>query len=251
MNLFSKFTLLIGFIFISSCVSHRFLEKSHKIAAADELLKKNAEIKERYQFTFRGHEFVGFPNVYSPLIFPGASKQSDLPIAPGESFLEIGSGTGVFAVSAAMNGAQRVVATDINPDAVANTLENARLHNVQDRMSVYLGDMFKPLSPEDQFDVIFFNIPFCHRNVRDKSLTMLGKSLFDPNHDILYRYLKESIPHLKPNGRLLLGYSTTHGDVPLMQAWAKELLWDVKLLNKDGDEKTDFITVELYELSRK
>jgi hypothetical protein len=46
---------------------------------------------------------------------------------------------------------------------------------------------------------------------------------------------------------MLLGYSTTHGDIDLMYKWAKEYGWNVTLINKTGDENKDFITVELYE----
>lgn len=217
---------------------------------ADALLQKNAEIKERYSFNYRGLEFIGFPNVYSPVIFPGASKQSELHVQPGESFLEIGSGTGIFSVLAALNGADMVVATDINLDAVANTRENASLHKVADKVSAFHGDMFEPLDRNDIFDVIFFNIPFCHRNKKD-TVSMLSKSLFDPEHDLLHRFFREGQKHLKSTGRMLLGYSTTHGDIALMHRWAKQYGWDVKMLSKDGDESKDFITVELYEFRKR
>lgn len=240
----------LAFLCLSSCTAHRFAEKTDKLIAADALLQKNADIKERYPFSFRGYEFVGFPNVYSPIIFPGASKQSDLHVREGESFLEIGSGTGIFAVMAAKNGAGRVVATDINPDAVANSKENARLHNVADKVTVLQGDMFEPLQDSDEFDVIFFNIPFCHRK-KDDVKSMLSKSLYDPEHDLLYRFLRDGKKYIKPTGRLLLGYSTTHGDVALMHHWAQEQGLDVKMLSKDGDEAKDFITVELYEFRKR
>ena len=242
--------LPIILLLLSSCVSPRFIEKADKIMGADALMQKNSEIKERYTFSFRGLEFVGFPNVYSPVIFPGASKQSELHTHEGESFLEIGSGTGIFSVLAALNGADRVVATDINPDAVANTKENAHLHKVADKLTTLLGDMFEPLAKNDVFDVIFFNIPFCHRNKKETA-SMLSKSLFDPEHDLLHRFFKEGQKHLKPTGRMLLGYSTTHGDITLMHRWAEQYGWDVKMLSKDGDESKDFITVELYEFRRR
>ena len=151
---------------------------------------------------------------------------------------------------AALNGASKVVATDINPDAVANTEENARLHRVADKLRVFQGDMFEPLGNSDEFDVIFFNIPFCHRK-KDDAKTMLSKSLYDPEHDLLYRFLKDGRKHIKPTGRMLLGYSTTHGDVALMHRWAQQHGWDVKMLSKDGDETKDFITVELYEFRKR
>jgi methylase of polypeptide subunit release factors len=172
-------------------------------------------------------------------------SNADLPIKQGNHFLEIGCGTGIFSVLAALQGADFVCAIDINPDAVANTIENAALHGVSDKVIVVKGDMFSPLEKTDLFDIIFFNIPFCHRE--SKELSMLARSLYDPEHDLLHRYFKKGKQHLKANGRMILGYSTTHGDIKLMHEWAKKYKWEVTLLSKIGDESQDFITVEMYE----
>ncbi len=226
---------------------HGYAEKSDKIAAADELLKNNSEINDIYLFEYQNIFFVGYPNVYSPVIFPGAKMQTRIPITKGDHFLEIGSGTGVFSVLAALHGADFVCAIDINPDAVANTIENAKLHGVYEKMRILEGDMFSALGENDLFDTIFFNIPFCHRNCKVDDLSMLARSLYDPEHDLLHRYLKDGKKHLKSGGRLLLGYSTTHGDIELMYHWANKYNWNVNLLSKVGDETKDFITIEMYE----
>lgn len=226
------------------------IEKTDKVIAANELLKKNDNITGKYFFTFRDKSFVGYPNVYSPVIFPGANKQGNIPIKMGDHFLEIGCGTGIFSVLAALDGAECVVAVDINSDAVANTIENAKLHGVDGRLKVIEGDMFCPLEKGSAFDIIFFNIPFCHINCNTKELSMLGKSLFDPEHDLLHRFFKEGQDYLRPNGRLILGYSTTHGDIQLMHEWADKYGWKTSLISKVGDETKDFITIELYELRR-
>ena len=239
-------TLALGTASLAAAV-----EKAEKISAANELLEQNQRIESKYAFEFKGRPFVGYPNVYSPVIFPGADKQSDIAVKEGDAFLEIGCGTGTFSVLAALEGAQRVVAIDINPDAVANTAENARLHGVENRLTALQGDMFQPLADGQHFDVIFFNIPFCHRNCGTQELSMLARSLFDPEHDLLHRYLKEGKAHLKEGGRMVLGYSTTHGDVKQMREWADQYGWDVALLHKQGDEAVDFITVEMYEFRPK
>lgn len=246
----SKFLfILYAFVtlFIKTASLDGFVEKTDKITAADELLDQNSRIANKYFFEFRNKTFIGYPNVYSPVIFPGAQKQADIPLKKGDYFLEIGCGTRIFSVLAALEGADFVCATDINPDAIANTLENAQLHHVSNKMKVLQGDMFSPLKKDDLFDIIFFNIPFCHRNKKTEDLTMLARSLYDPEHDLLYRFLKEGKEYLKPSGKMLLGYSTTHGDVDLMYQWAKEYGWNVTLISKVGDENKDFITVEMYE----
>lgn len=241
---------LLIFVYAATIVQ-AFEEKVEKIAAADELLEKNNSITEKYTFIFRNKHFIGYPAVYSPVIFPGAHKQKILPINKGDHFLEIGCGTGVFAICAALDGAEVVVALDINPNAVANTIENGQLHGVTERLTVLEGDMFSPLNKEQLFDVIFFNIPFCHRNCTVEDLSLLGKSLYDPGHEILHRFLFEGGKHLNESGKMLLTYSTTHGDIDHMYQWADDYGWEVTLLHKDGDEKTDFITIELYQLTLK
>ncbi|CDZ81540.1 Ribosomal protein L11 methyltransferase [Candidatus Rubidus massiliensis] len=250
---FSQFflSLLFSSIVLSSSLIHAATEKKEKIEVADQLLEKNQSIEEKYTFDFKGLTFVGYPNVYSPVIFPGASKQGKIPLRKGDSFLEMGCGTGIFSILAALEGADRVVAIDVNPDAVANTKENVRLHNLEKTITVLEGDMFSPLNEKDKFDVIFFNIPFCHKNCNVEDLSMLGRSLYDPEHDILYRFLKEGKNHLAPKGVMILGYSTTHGDVPLMMEWAEKFHWDVQLIHKIGDETKDFVTVEMYKFSPK
>lgn len=240
-------TALSTYVFCSASLEAA-VEKIDKIVAADQLLEQNSLIDTKYLFEFRNRSFVGYPNVYSPIIFPGANKQTDIPLKKGDHFLELGCGTGIFSVLSALEGADFVFAIDINPDAVANTIENAQLHNVSEKLQVAQGDMFCPLEETQHlFDVIFFNIPFCHRNCKSDELTMLGRSLYDPEHDLLHRYFKEGRKYLKAKGCMVLGYSTTHGDIELMHEWAKKYNWEVTLLSKVGDESKDFITVEMYE----
>src|SRR5438034_6804002 len=74
-----------------------------------------------------GLELDVFPGVFHPKYFGSSSILakfvSALPLQ-GQSFLEIGCGSGVVALSAALAGA-RVNAVDINPEAVRCTASNA------------------------------------------------------------------------------------------------------------------------------
>ena len=68
-----------------------------------------------------------------------------LDVRPGERVLEIGAGAGLAAVMAARAGAV-VIATDVRPESVACTRENAERNGVTDRVDVRLGDGFAPVA---------------------------------------------------------------------------------------------------------
>nr|MDO8099904.1 50S ribosomal protein L11 methyltransferase [Candidatus Njordarchaeota archaeon] len=56
--------------------------------------------------------------------------------------LDMGTGTGILAIKAALLGARRVLAVDINPNASRCALKNIRLNNLGDQISVLTGDLF-------------------------------------------------------------------------------------------------------------
>ncbi|MCC6888538.1 MAG: methyltransferase [Hyphomicrobiales bacterium] len=73
---------------------------------------------------------------------------------------DVGTGTGIIAMSAARAGAAEVVAIDINPNAALSARENAAAHGFADRIGVVCGDLMKALAPGHRFDVILSNPPF-------------------------------------------------------------------------------------------
>jgi release factor glutamine methyltransferase len=73
---------------------------------------------------------------------------------------DVGTGTGIIALSAARAGAAAVVAVDINPHAALSARENATAHGFGDRVSVVCGDLLSAMSPRARFDVILSNPPF-------------------------------------------------------------------------------------------
>lgn len=79
-----------------------------------------------------------------------------------ERVLDFGSGSGILAIGSALKGAGEVHAVEIDPLAVENARENARLNGVERRV-IYALD-FDGLSdagataPEKPYDVVFANI---------------------------------------------------------------------------------------------
>jgi len=103
------------------------------------------------------------PTVFHPRYFVASEffsrfvTQLDL---RDRTVLDVGTGTGIIALSAARAGAAHVVAVDINPNAALSARENARTHGYADRMSVVCGDLLSALAPQAKFDVILSNPPF-------------------------------------------------------------------------------------------
>jgi len=85
-----------------------------------------------------------------------------LDIQAGERVLELGCGSGLLAIAAAMSGAARVVATDLDPGSLDATRINARRNGIGDRLAVSAGSWYEALSPEERekkFDVIIATPP--------------------------------------------------------------------------------------------
>lgn len=77
--------------------------------------------------------------------------------APGRSFLDIGCGSGILAIAAAMLGYRPVAAFDNDADATRKTRENALRNNIQDRIAAAEADI-RRARLNRTFDVVAANI---------------------------------------------------------------------------------------------
>ena len=137
------------------------------------------------------------------------------------------------------------MAVDINPDAVANTRANAARHGLLHQISAFQGDVYEPLSPTDQFDTIFWNTPFAY--LESAELSHLEKSVLDPDYQATKRFVVESKDHLKPNGRLLIGFSKTLGEYDLLQEFLTEAGFTAKVLASTQSIEKYPVSFELIE----
>ncbi len=80
-------------------------------------------------------------------------------VAVNSSVLDLGTGSGVLAIAAALAGAGSVVAADINPAAVECARLNAARYGLQQVISVRQGDLFEPVKSE-RFDLVICNPPY-------------------------------------------------------------------------------------------
>lgn len=100
------------------------------------------------------HPGVFYPGfIFSTKILLAYLDKLDL---SGKRLLDLGAGSGIISLLAALNGA-KVTATDINPEAVRNLTENARLNNLE--VTVLESDLFKNIPPAC-YDYIVINPPY-------------------------------------------------------------------------------------------
>ena len=157
----------------------------------------------------QGGHFVVLPSVFNPKVprtgaflasmINGDRVQSD------DEVLDMGTGSGVCAITAA-HFAGRVVAVDINPQAVRCAAINALVNGVELKVDVRHGDLFGPVGAE-RFDLILFNPPFLRgtpRNDRDRAWR---------SSDVAEGFALGLKAHLKPRGCAWVLLSS-FGDAP-------------------------------------
>jgi len=76
-----------------------------------------------------------------------------------QSFLDIGTGSGILAMAAAKLGYSPVQAFDFDPESVRVAKANARKNRVENKIKLTRGDVTKlPLKPARQFDLVCANL---------------------------------------------------------------------------------------------
>jgi ribosomal protein L3 glutamine methyltransferase len=126
-----------------------------------------------------------------------------------ERVLDLCTGSGCLAILAARHFPNaRVDAVDISKDALAVAARNVAEHGLEDRVSLYRGDLFAPLG-DRLYDLIISNPPY----VDAEGMASLPpesraepKLAFDGGRDgldLVRRILEDAPAHLTPQGGLL------------------------------------------------
>jgi HemK-related putative methylase len=172
-------------------------------------------------------EVAGVPLVVLPEVFNGvlfrtgeilartvAASPLAAPRSAGARALDLGTGSGLGAVFAARRGF-RVVATDLNPEAVRCARINALLNRLEERIEAREGDLFAPVAGET-FDLILFNPPF-FRGAPAGRLDLAWRGT-----DVLERFAAGLASALAPGGTALLVLSTDGEGEALLAALAAQ-----------------------------
>jgi HemK-related putative methylase len=194
-----------------------------------------------------GVPLIVLPEVFNPVVFRtgallGRTVASSPAAAPNTASntasraLDLGTGSGVGAVFAARRG-YRVVAVDVNPEAVRCVRLNALLNGLDGRIEARQGDLFAPVAGET-FDLILFNPPFFRgapRNALDHAWR---------GTDVLERFAAGLPGALAPGGTALLLLSTDgDGDALLAALRAQGMAVDSAARRDFGNEVVTIHTV--------
>jgi ribosomal protein L11 methyltransferase len=124
-----------------------------------------------------------------------------------KTVLDIGCGTGILGILAALKGAVSVTAIDNDPVAAENAGENVALNKVDDIVKVIEGDV--SAIHNRQFDLIVANI---NRNVLLNDMEHYVKSLNKEGVLIISGFYKDDVP-------LLLNSATALGLEKVRESW--------------------------------
>ncbi|MUN38534.1 HemK2/MTQ2 family protein methyltransferase [Actinomadura litoris] len=162
------------------------------------------------------------PGVYRPQsdthLLTSALRAAAVP--PGARVLELGTGAGAVAISAARKGCE-VVAVDVSPWAVLTARMNARVRGLP--MRVLRGDLFAPVAGE-RFDVILANPPYVPGDVDPAAARGRARAWeAGPEGRILLDRICRAAPrHLTPSGTLLMVHSALNGVAATLVALRRE-----------------------------
>ncbi|MCA1371556.1 class I SAM-dependent methyltransferase [Bradyrhizobium sp. BRP14] len=172
----------------------------------------------------------------------------NFPPFAGKTILEIGCGFGLPGLFLAKTGALSVVSCDINPRAVANTLENAARNNIQN-VEIIESDIFSNIPPQRKFDIVFWNYPWKFAPDTYRYIDDLECGAFDPGYNLLKRFLSEGPEFLTDKGYILLGFGTSGRDDLLEQIVATNDLASVMV--GSGTYPNVDVTYRLFSISPK
>jgi release factor glutamine methyltransferase len=195
-------------------------------AAYRELVKQRAAGKPVAYLVgrreFYSRSFVVTPDVLIPrpeteflLVGLLDVAKTDSPAGDALRIADVGTGSGILAVSAALKlPTARVTAIDISPAALAVAKQNATAHGIAERIDFVESDLFAKIPSERRYDFVVSNPPYIttaemaelDRDVRD----------FEPHSaleagprgtEVIERLVPQAAERLASGGQLLMEIS--------------------------------------------
>jgi release factor glutamine methyltransferase len=155
------------------------------------------------KLTHNNRTIYVFPEVYVPsedtyLLAKYIKPDTD------DFILDMGTGSGILAIHASEH-AKRVIATDINPNAIRCAFLNIKINGLNEKIEVRQGDLFKSINASESFDLIIFNPPYLPvKEQEGKEWIEKAWSGGVDGRETIDRFLKEAQRFLNKNGKVLM-----------------------------------------------
>jgi len=160
------------------------------VVGAHEWRRKGIELAA---FALRIHPHYGvFAPIRSEYVDLVAKAPVPAAVRASSIAFDIGTGTGVLAAVLARRGIQRVVATDMDPRALACARENIERLGLAKQVDVVKADLF----PEGRAALVVCNPPW----VPARPSSPLEHGIYDPDSRMLHGFLRGLPAHLEPGG---------------------------------------------------
>ncbi len=130
--------------------------------------------------------------VFSPVRGEYLGLVADAPLPSGGVAFDIGTGTGVLAAILAQRGVRRVVATDLDPRALACACQNIQRLGFAASVEVVEANLF----PVGRANLIVCNPPWIPAEARAST----DHAVYDPDSRMLRGFLTGLADHLEPDG---------------------------------------------------
>ena len=197
-----------------------------------------------------GKDFLIYPEVFHPGFAVDITEfvnREILEIVKGElakkgeeesfDFLEVGCGAGYTSVLVALASQKcHVWASDVNEAAVKNTIENAKIHEVEGKVNAVTADVFNhKIFAGKKFDMIYWNLPWGGQHTEPWiDIDLLMHSLLNPGYQSFRRYLLEANNFLKKTGRIFVVFSFSLGSKELFDRMVTETGWSYKVYSRNN-----------------
>jgi release factor glutamine methyltransferase len=136
----------------------------------------------------------------------------------GKSVVEIGTGSGILALSAARAGARSVLALDINPAAVNAARGNAARNGLSGVVSARTSDLLSAVERNEIFDVVISSPPSFSGEPRDMADRAWHAG---PSYRDIADLFKQASQHLADHGVMYLLLSSDT-DTALIESMARK-----------------------------
>ncbi len=130
--------------------------------------------------------------VFSPVRGEYLTLVARAPLPPGALAFDVGTGTGVIAAVLARRGVPRVMATDLDPRALACAQDNLARLGLAKRVEVVAADLFAP----GQAALVVCNPPW----LPARPSAPLERAIYDEDSRMLRGFLAGLREHLAPGG---------------------------------------------------